>query len=415
MSESSGSNRHSGGVQRVINVDEVISPDASPSLVWDAVVSNAVIARVSDIHCLAAKDGYHLAYRIDGDLRRQGVFGGELGRRLINHVKSIAGMDVGEYRRPTEGRLKTTVEDRSVDMRISCVPSIHGQDMVVRIFDHTVQLMEMEELGLIETQINHLRDMIGRPNGLILVCGGSGSGKTTTLYAMLRELTDTQRKIITIENPVEFDLDGVNQTEVNPRINVHFADLLRAILRQDPDVIMVGEIRDQETATTAVRAANTGHLVLATIHATTASRAVESMLSLGVHPYFFNIALRCVIAQVLVKRICPECKVELPETGDMIIDQTVRSYLDEDSKRDLAQGKGCDHCFNTGYRGRIGLFELFIPDDEVRQLILQEASADRLDRTAAKSRLLSLEQAGKLAAVRQLTTMEEIVDALPMA
>jgi type II secretory ATPase GspE/PulE/Tfp pilus assembly ATPase PilB-like protein len=400
-------------VQKILDVEAVISDDANPTLVWEGIVSNAVEARVSDIHCLATKDGYELAYRVDGELRVQGNFAGELGRRLINHVKSIAGMDVGEYRRPCEGRLKTDVNDRVVDLRISCVASIHGQDMVVRIFDHTVQLLSLDELGMIESQINYARDMVTRPNGLILVCGGSGSGKTTTLYAMLREISRRGRKIMTIENPVEFDLDGVNQTQVNSRINVSFASLLRAILRQDPDVIMVGEIRDEETATTAVRAANTGHLVLATIHATTASRAVESMLSLGVHPYFFNVALRCIIAQVLVKRICSECKTELPETADMVIDDTISQYLPRTVKPNLAQGKGCDHCFNTGYRGRLGVFELMIPDEEIRELILQEASADRLEQTAAQSRMLTLEQAGKLAAVSQLTTMEEIVDAMP--
>jgi type II secretory ATPase GspE/PulE/Tfp pilus assembly ATPase PilB-like protein len=409
----SPSNRDEKPVQRILDVEGVISDDANPTLVWEGVVSNAVEARVSDIHCLATKDGYELAYRLDGELRLQGSFAGDLGRRLINHVKSIAGMDVGEYRRPCEGRLKTDVNGRVVDLRISCIASIHGQDMVVRIFDHTVQLLSIDELGMIDSQINYARDMVTRPSGLILVCGGSGSGKTTTLYAMLREMSRKGRKILTIENPVEFDLDGVNQTQVNPRINVTFASMLRAILRQDPDVIMVGEIRDEETANTAVRAANTGHLVLATIHATTASRAVESMLSLGVHPYFFNVALRCVIAQVLVKRICSHCKTELPETGDMVIDETIRRYLSSTKEYNLAQGKGCDHCFNTGYRGRVGIFELLIPDEEIRQLILQEASADRLEHTAAKSKMLTLEQAGKLAAVSQLTTMEEIVDAMP--
>jgi type II secretory ATPase GspE/PulE/Tfp pilus assembly ATPase PilB-like protein len=255
--------------------------------------------------------------------------------------------------------------------------------------------------------------MIQRPHGLILVSGPTGSGKTTTLYAMLRQLTGDRRKIITIENPVEYDLDGVNQTQVNPRIGVTFAIMLRAILRQDPDIIMVGEIRDEETAITAVRAANTGHLVLATTHATRASRAVETMLSLGVHPYFLAVSLRGVIAQVLVKRICPNCKTALPETADMIVDERIRPHLHADGPPCLYQGAGCPECFNTGYHGRMGLFELFLPNDQAKDLILRRASASELEKAMVQTNTLTLEEAGKLAALNGQTTMEEMVNILP--
>lgn len=398
----------------IFNVKDAVANDSDPTLVWEAVVDCAVRNAVSDIHVMAQKDGYELAFRLDGDMVYQGVLGAEFGRRLISHVKTMAGVDLGENRRPTEGRMKLRSEGRTIDLRVSAVPTIHGQDLVVRVFDRTISLMELTELGLRDEQLNYLNDMIQRPHGLILVSGPTGSGKTTTLYAILRRLAGKGRKIVTIENPVEYDLPGVNQTQVNPRIGVTFASMLTAILRQDPDIIMVGEIRDEETAVTAVRAANTGHLVLATTHATRASRAIETMLSLGVHPYFLALTLRACMAQVLVKRICPHCKTALPETMDMIVDPVVRRRLPEGAAAQLSQGAGCEQCHHSGYHGRMGLFELFLPDEKIKQLILDRRSAVDIDRAVEEANLLTLEQAGKLAAITGQTTMEELVDTLPM-
>ncbi len=397
----------------IINVKEIVDQDSNPTLVWEAIAAQGVGARVSDIHVMAQQDGYELAYRLDGDLHSQGVLPRDFSRRLISHVKTMAEIDLGENRRPTEGRMHMQVAGKTLEMRVSVVPTIHGQDLVVRLFDHTVSLFKLHELGMLEDQLGSLRDTIDRPNGLILVSGPSGSGKTTTLYAILRDLVDQPRKIMTIENPVEYDLEGISQSQVNPKIGVTFALVLRAILRQDPDVIMVGEIRDEETARTAVRAANTGHLVLATTHAPRASRAVETLLSLGVHPYFLATALRGAIAQVLLKKICPDCKKPLPETGEVSLSKAVRSRLGEDESPQLWQGTGCDACFGTGYRGRLGLFELFLPDDATRQLIAESKPARQIDEAAAESGHLSLDDAGYLAAVRGLTTIEEVVDVLP--
>ncbi|MBS3734086.1 MAG: type II/IV secretion system protein [Phycisphaerae bacterium] len=397
----------------VFNVEKLIRPDADPVLVWESIVDAAAVNLVSDIHLTAQRDGHDLAFRIDGDMRPQGRMGRDFARRLIQHVKSVSGIDVAESRRPTEGRLKLSIADRTIDLRVSIVPTLYGQDMVVRIFDSTVSLMSVTELGLRTEQLNHLRDMIGRPSGLVLVAGPSGGGKTTTLYAVLRDLTARHRKIVTIEDPIEYDLDGINQTQVNPRIDVTFARLLTALLRQDPDIVMVGEVRDRETAVTAVRAANTGHLVLATTHAIRASRAIETMLSLGTHPYFLSVALRAVIAQVLVKRVCPHCKTPLPETGDIVLDDAVRDRLPEGTEPRLYQGTGCEACRGTGYSGRMGLFEMFIPDDKIKNLILQKRGAAAIDDAARHRGMLSLEQAGKLAAVLGQTTMEQVVDVLP--
>jgi len=408
---------------KIFDVDQIVDEQSDPVLVWEAIVSRAVTERVSDIHVLAQKDGFELAFRIDGDLHRQGTLEAQFGRHLISHVKTMADIDLGETRRPTDGRMKLSVpitsgpdagSTRHVDLRVSTVPSISGQDMTVRVFDHTVSLMRLSELGMLDEQLEVTYDMLSRPHGLVLVSGPSGSGKTTTLYAMLQHLAGTTRKINTIEDPVEYDLEGANQTQVHPRIGVTFATMLSAILRQDPDIIMVGEIRDEETAITAVRAANTGNLVLATTHATRASRSIETMLSLGVHPYFLAVALRGVMAQVLVKRICPKCSAALQDTADMIIDPEVRKRLGSDVEPRLHMGTGCEECFGTGYRGRMAIFEQFIPNDEVKQLILDRRPAVEIDRAIADTEMLTLERAGKLAALQGLTTMEELVRVLPM-
>ncbi|MFW5690590.1 MAG: GspE/PulE family protein, partial [Planctomycetota bacterium] len=243
--------------------------------------------------------------------------------------------------------------------------------------------------------------------------GPTGSGKTTTMYSMLRLIAGSGRKICTIENPIEYDLQGVSQTQISPRVGLGFAEMLTALLRQDPDVIMVGEVRDAETARTAVRAANTGHLVLATTHASRASRAIETMLFLDVHPFFLATALRCVIAQVLVRTICPECRTELPETGEMLIEPKVREMLTDADEAHLSQGEGCASCHQSGYQGRMGLFELFVPDETTRKMVLNRAPAGEIDEYIAQAETLSLTDVGKLAALRGRTTIEEIVSVLP--
>ena len=396
----------------VFPVFDTIESDSDVTLVWDAMVTRAAQYRVSDIHLLCQREGYDVAFRIDGDIEVQGELSHEFGKRLIGHVKSVAGMDIAEHRRPTEGRLKLPAAGRTVDLRISVVPSIHGPDLVVRLLDAEISLLKLPELGMRGEQNDIVSDILDRPGGLILVTGPTGSGKTTTLYAILQQLAGTRRKIITIEDPVEYDLAGINQTQINPRLGVTYASMLTAILRQDPDVIMVGEIRDPETAMTAVRAANMGNLVLATTHASRASQAVETILSLGVHPFFLAVALRGVIAQVLVKRICANCRQGIPETVDMVLDRAIGSRL-AGTVAQLHQGQGCEQCYHTGYKGRMGLFELFIPDAHIKQLIMNRCSAVDIETIMAERGWLTLEQTGILAAVTGKTTMEEAIRVLP--
>lgn len=391
-----------------------LTAQCDPVLVWDGIVHRAVEQGASDIHLAAEAQGHRLDLRLDGRLEPQGTIPLELAKRVINHVKSASGIDMSDHRRPTEGRMKIHFGDRMIDLRVSVIPTIHGQDMVVRILDGTISLRDLHDLGMLDEQLLSVRDMISRPHGLILVSGSAGSGKTTTLYAMLRQLVGKGRKIMTIEDPVEYEMAGVNQTQVNARIGVGFAGLLAAILRQNPDVIMVGEIRDHETAATAVRAANTGNLVLATTHATKASRAIETILSLDVNSYFFSVALRGVIAQTLVRRVCAHCSTPLPETAEMIIEDSVRRRLADCTMPQMYQGQGCAHCHGSGYSGRKGLFELFTPDDHLKRMILERRAAEDIDSTAIAGGMLTLQQSGMIAALRGQTTMEELVDKLPM-
>ena len=397
----------------IFNVQEVIGPRTPAPPVWEAMVGCAVDRRVTDIHLLARKDACELFFRTDGEMRPQGGMSHEAAASLIDHVKRLAEIDTRDLTHPTEGRMRLAVGDRLIDLRIGCVATVHGQDMVVRLADRSMALLDITQLGMQEEQLRLLRDLLSRPNGLILVTGPTGSGKTTSLYAMLREMTGKGRKIITIEDTVECDLPGTSQIVVDPKAGVTFASLLTAVMRHDPDVIMVGQVDDEATAQAVVHAANTGHLVLAGMHSPRGSIAVESLLNLGVHPYFLSICLRGILAQVLVERLCDNCRQGLPETVAIIVEDELKRRLPPETEPQLYQGAGCDGCYGSGYAGRIGLFELYIPDDAIRDLILRRADAGEIDLAAAAAGYLSIEQAGKLAAITGLTTMEQIIDALP--
>ena len=351
---------------------------------------------------------------MDGLLHEQGVlFPMEAGWHLLNHIKVQADIDLSERRRPQNGRARTSVEERRVDLRISLLPTSYGQDMVIRVLDASVNLMELEQLGMPRRELGRLMGLINAPSGLVLVTGPTGAGKTTTLYAILKRLHDGTRKIITIENPIEYNLPGINQAQVNDRLGVDCHTLLRTALQQDPDMIMIGEVRDPETASAAVQAAVTGHLVFATLHSVGAVGALESLLNLGTHRHFVARSLRGVIAQNLVRRVCPDCAQRISETESLLPMEEIGSMLGPDDRPALAIGRGCDACLHSGYRGRLGLFEILIPDEPLRRLIETDGATERIRGAAIAAGMIPIQRTGKLAAFLGQTTVEELLRTVP--
>lgn len=383
--------------------------ELSPPDMWDRMISIAVREQASDLHLAYQADGMHVAVRLDGRLVEQGVLPAPVAQRVTNHVKVLAALDVAESRMPQDGSIKLTLDGRMVELRISLVPTNHGQDLAIRILDRQHGLRTVDDLGVLPTQHDRISELLDTPSGLILVTGATGAGKTTTLYALLQELAAGSRKIITIENPVEYDLAGINQTEVNYRIGLDYAALLRSVLRQDPNVLMIGEIRDTETADAVVHAANSGRLVLATSHAVHVAAALESLLSFGVNARFLARAFRGAIAQTLVRRLCPYCTERFEETCDLELVSGVEHLLEDDTKPALSLGRGCAHCRQSGYRGRVGLFEVLVADDAVRAAVINATPARELYAALASEGMITIDQAGKVAALQGKTSVEELL------
>lgn len=401
-------------MKKLIDIDSMAAAETPASDIWSRLLETAVNSHASDIHLACQVDGLHVSLRVDGVLRQQGVvFPMEAAWRLINHVKVQGEIDLGERRRPQSGRARIVVLDRGVDLRISALPTNQGQDLVIRILDASLSLMELEQLGMRRRELNRIMGLISAPSGLVLVTGTTGAGKTTTLYAMLNRMRDGSRKIITIENPIEYDLAGVNQAQVNYRLGVDYTTLLRTVLQQDPDVIMIGEVRDPETATAAVQAAVTGQLVFATLHSVGAVGAIESLLNLGAHRHFVARSLRGVLAQNLVRRVCVKCSQRIDETESILPLDEIRSLLGPEDRPALAMGRGCDECYQSGYHGRMGLFEIMVTDEHIRRLIETGAGAEQLRQAAIAGGMIPIQQMGKLAAFMGQTTVEELLRTVP--
>lgn len=338
----------------------------------------------------------------------------EEGRRLMNHVKALAGMDVSSWLRPEDGRwVHPLASGRTLDLRINAIPTLYGEDMAVRLLDREMGLLGLEHLGLTRQDLSWLRSMLASPGGLILVTGPTGSGKTTTLYACLQVLNDGTRKIHTIEDPVEYALEGVRQSQVDVRMELDFPELLRSVLRQAPDVIMVGEIRDPRTAETAVRAANSGHLVLAALHAPTAPGAVDSMLALGVHPHFLSSGLLGVLAQRLVRTLCPKCKLSADVSESPMTFDEVRKWLQPGQGQAIYTAHGCPECRQEGFAGRTGVFEVLRVSREIRGLIAQRRPVREVREQAVKEGMLDVRRAALLKVADGVTSAEETLRAIP--
>src|SRR5215468_3640356 len=368
-------------------------------------IEEAVNSEASDIHIEPSEDNLRVRYRIDGILYDLEAPPRRLQAAVTSRIKLMAELNIAERRLPQDGRIRMTLNGRRVDIRVSSVPTIHGESIVMRLLDRSSVFMPFDKLGFSPKTSGIFDRLINQPNKIVLVTGPTGSGKTTTLYAALDKINATEKKIITIEDPVEYQLKGVNQIAVRPKIGLTFSSGLRHIVRQDPDVIMVGEIRDLETAEIAVHAALTGHLVFSTLHTNDAPGAITRLQDMGVEPYLLASVLSGVLAQRLVRRICQSCRVpHVLDPADLLAIGVSDSHGVE-----LYRGEGCDACRKTGYKGRVGIYELFVISEEIRSLILRKAPTSEIRRTAMDRGMLTLREDGWAKARAGLTTVEEIL------
>ncbi len=369
----------------------------------DRVLARAAAAGASDIHLERTADNMRVRFRVDGTFNDIGYISAEIAPAVCARLKVLGGMDIAEHRLPQDGRLSVTIGERHLDFRASTFPTIHGEKVVLRMLDQTSLKLELSMLGMRSPLVEDFRDVIRRPEGLVLITGPTGSGKTSTLYAALRELIETGRNITTIENPVEYELAGINQGQINEKTGFTFAKGLRAVLRQDPDIIMVGEVRDTETLTTAIEASLTGHLVFSTLHTNNAIATITRVLDMGIEPYFLASALQAVVAQRLVRRICTHCQTELP------VPAGVRHLFGEDVPESLRRGAGCTDCRGTGFSGRIGIFEMLRVTDVIRELVLARTSEQILVKAAREQGLSTLREQCLQRVRDGHTTLEEVV------
>jgi len=382
--------------------------DAPSARMLDLVMIQAIRDRASDIHFEPDEKSLRVRFRIDGFLYESFTLPKQVHPSINSRIKILAEMDIAETRLPQDGNFNIKLENRSFEIRVSTFPTIYGENAVLRILDQTSPLLKLEDLGFSSEMLNQFKQLIRRPNGIIFVTGPTGSGKTTTLYAILNMINSTDKNIITIEDPVEYRLPFIRQTQVNLKAGITFATGLRSILRQDPDVIMIGEVRDLETSEIAHQAALTGHLVLSTLHTNDAPEAITRLLDIGVEPYLISSSLIGVLGQRLVRKICPDCKTSYGFEPKNL------NHLGEEAKKlknpiTLYRGKGCKNCKQSGYLGRTGIFELLVINERIKQLISEKASTQEIRETAKKSYgMVSLREDGLKKVLEGITTLDEV-------
>jgi len=374
-------------------------------------LERAVAARASDIHLEPQEDGLRLRHRIDGELRDVALLPADDHAAIVSRVKILADLDIVERRLPQDGRARVNVEGRAIDVRVSCLPTMNGEGVVLRLLDKAHAPLTLPQLGFDTAIADRLTDVLAANQGIFLVTGPTGSGKTTTLYALLQQLNEPSRKLITIEDPVEYALPGIHQMQVRPRIGLEFANVLRSVLRHDPDVIMVGEIRDLDTAAMAIQAALTGHLVLSTLHTNDAASAVTRLADMGVEPYLMASAVRGVMAQRLVRTLCARCRV--PDEGGVTALQALEPELA--SSLDAAtiyRPQGCEACGGTGFAGREAIAELIVVDDHIRSAVLAGADARRIADLARNTGSTAMRRDGLQKVIAGRTSIEEVLRAV---
>jgi type IV pilus assembly protein PilB len=367
----------------------------------------AIKDKASDIHFEPFEEEYKMRYRVDGVLYELVPPPRHLAPAIASRIKVMSNLDIAERRLPQDGRIELNIGGNSVDIRVSTLPTMFGESVVLRILDRTVVNLDLNNVGMPPDTLVSWRDVIHKPNGIILVTGPTSSGKTTTLYATLNELNKIEDKIITTEEPVEYDIEGLIQVPINAEIGVTFAACLRAILRQDPDKILVGETRDLETAEISIQASLTGHIVFTTLHTNDAPSAVTRLRDMGVPTFLITATVEAVLAQRLVRKICSFCRTEYTPTEDIAMQ--LGMSLEEAKTKKFYYGRGCERCNNTGYKGRMGIFELLIMNEELRSMITAEVSLDEFRATARKYGMRTLREAGLLAIHGGQSTVEEVV------
>ena len=381
------------------------SDDDAPVIrLINGILQEAIRTRASDIHVEPYEQRLSVRFRIDGALREMLSLSQRLAPLLVSRVKVMARLDIAKKRVPQDGRFSLSLGERSVDVRVSTLPSQYGERLVMRILEKGSAGLDLSQLGMADEQREAFLSSLKKPNGIILVTGPTGSGKTTSLYAGLTNLNDGSRNVLTVEDPVEYALDGVGQTQVNNQVGVSFAAGLRAILRQDPDVVMVGEIRDPETAEIAVQAALTGHLVLSTVHTNSSVAAITRLRDMGIEPFLLSSTITSIIAQRLVRRLCPDCKVEHKPTKRELRELGLKLSSDDV----IYQAKGCDTCFGQGYLGRLGLYEIVVMDDKLRAMIHDGARETDMSDYAFRNRPTLL-QSGAAYVAEGLTSAQEVL------
>lgn len=393
-------------VGNIENLDEEILDEINNAPVVrlvNSIIKQAVKSKASDIHIEPFENKIRVRFRIDGDLQEIMTPAKSTHSAIVTRIKIMGKMNIAEKRLPQDGRVETNIDGREIDLRISILPTVHGEKIVIRLLDRSSFLLSRSQLGFTTHNMELLNTIIKNPNGIILVTGPTGSGKTTTLYTLLRELNRVDRNIITVEDPVEYRLNGINQVAVNVKAGLTFANALRSILRQDPDIIMIGEIRDAETAQIAVRAAITGHLVLSTMHTNDTASTVTRLIDMGIQPYLVSSSVVGIIAQRLVRKICSDCKEKYVAT------EAEKNILRMDKDIELYRGKGCSYCNNTGYRGRTSIHEIMPIGKELRIQIDSRESIDVLRGTAMRNGTSSLRENCEELVLKGITTMEELL------
>lgn len=370
----------------------------------NAMIQQGLRDGASDLHFEPEESSFRIRYRVDGTLREISVQSKTAYASIVSRVKVMAMLDISERRLPQDGRIRMNVLGRDIDIRVSTFPTIHGENVVMRLLDQSAALTGLAELGLAEGPLAVISRMIERPNGIVLVTGPTGSGKTTTLYACIQQINRVERNIVTLEDPVEYHLASIRQTQVDPDSGLTFASGLRALLRQDPDVILVGEIRDGDTAEIAVRSALTGHLVLSTLHTNDASGAIPRLIDMKIEPFLLSSAMVGVVAQRLVRRVCDKCRKRVDPPAELMSELGLSSKQGE-----FVQGAGCRACGGTGYRGRVGIFEVLEVNDEIRTMIAARKSAEDLARAARGAGMGSLREDAVRKAGASLTSLEEVL------